>query len=158
MSQITKTQDLRQSHTSPTHVNKPINTPSNPYSPTREEPSSLCIGTEFPAQTMTQDIPPLPLGHKVVNYCLGTSHEAKEKKKNWPCHKLLPLTLLPQPDHSWIYLEKMEMEMEIHPEDHLYHRHPDLLDQGLQHQHQLYPFLTERNKESNRNRSQMSKN
>ena len=65
MSQII-TQELRQSHTSPTQVNTPIpantpipvDTPTNPFSPTHMEPSSLQIGTEFHVQTMAEDIPP----------------------------------------------------------------------------------------------------
>ena len=65
MSRIT-TQEIRRSHTSPTQVNTPIhsNTPipvdtlTNPFSPTHMEPSSLQIGTEFHAQTMAEDAPP----------------------------------------------------------------------------------------------------
>ena len=60
MSQFTETQELQRSHTSPTQVNTPIpvDSPTNPFSPTHEEPSWLRVGTEFPAQTMTQDVPP----------------------------------------------------------------------------------------------------
>ena len=59
MSQVTTTQEIRRSHTTPTRVNTPIpvDTPSNPFSPTREQ-SSIAVGTQFHAQTMTQDVPP----------------------------------------------------------------------------------------------------
>ena len=65
MSRIT-TQEICQSHTSPTQVNTPIpantpipvDTPTNPFSPTHMEPSSLQIGTKFHAQTMAEDVPP----------------------------------------------------------------------------------------------------
>ena len=64
MSRIT-TQELRRSHTSPTRVNTPtrsntpipVDTPTNPFGPTHTESSSLQIGTEFQAQTMTEDVP-----------------------------------------------------------------------------------------------------
>ena len=60
MLQVTTTQEIRRSHTSPTQVNTPIpvDTPTNPFSPTHMEPSSLQIGTEFHAQTMAEDVPP----------------------------------------------------------------------------------------------------
>ena len=61
MSQVTTTQETRRSHTSPTRVQTspiPVDTPTNPFSPTHMEPSSLQIRTEFPAQTMAEDVPP----------------------------------------------------------------------------------------------------
>ena len=60
------TQEIRRSHTSPTQVNTPVpantpipvDTPTNAFSPTHMEQLSLQIGTEFPAQTMAEDVPP----------------------------------------------------------------------------------------------------
>ena len=50
MSQVTTTQEIRRSHTSPTRINTspiPVDTPTNPFSPTHMEPTSLQIGMEF---------------------------------------------------------------------------------------------------------------
>ena len=61
MSQVTTTQEMWRSHTSPTCVHTspiPVDTPTNPFSPTHMEPSLLQVGTEFHAHTMAEDKPP----------------------------------------------------------------------------------------------------
>ena len=91
---------------------------------------------------MTQDAPPTfyPEAESSQTHH-GSLHKTKEQKKKQFHHtpqQVHLLHLICQLDHTRIHLE-----------DHLHH--PDPLVQGLQHQHQLHPFLMARNEESNLN-------
>jgi hypothetical protein len=89
MSQVSSIQEIRRSNTSPTWVPTPtpVDSPSNIFSPAREESSSIRVGTQWQAQTMTQDVPPTFLPHAESTWdpsWFGARDKGKRKEPTSP--------------------------------------------------------------------------
>ena len=135
MSQVTTTQEMRRSHTSPTCVHTspiPVDTPTNPFSPTHMEPSLLQVGTEFHAHTMAEDKPPTlyPRAESSripSHYLLKDKGKKKRKYLHTPHH----VNQYSQNNQEEMETTNQEIHLSVHQDHHLC-CHQDLSVQGSQ--------------------------